>query len=172
MDSKNEKSLGQSIDEVIRAIKNLDEATRIIVLKAVIEHLEIPFSKPVINTEPIISNPNLDPTNVMQEKGNLLLDIKTLKENKKPSNSIEMACIVAFYVSNNAPLEERRDYITNKDIEKFFKQANYPLPKSPNQVPVDAKAAGYFDSTVRGQYKLNPVGYNLVAHKLPKKNTK
>jgi hypothetical protein len=40
------------------------------------------------------------------------------------------------------------------------------------QVLVDARGAGYFDSAGRGKYKLNPVGHNLVVHKLPKKKAK
>jgi hypothetical protein len=35
------------------------------------------------------------------------------------------------------------------------------------QVLIDAKASGYFESASRGEYKLNAVGYNLVAHNLP-----
>ena len=33
---------------------------------------------------------------------------------------------------------------------------------------VDTKNAGYLDNgSARGLYRLNPVGYNLVAHSLP-----
>jgi len=32
---------------------------------------------------------------------------------------------------------------------------------------VHAKNAGYLDSSGPGSYKLNPVGYNLVAHAMP-----
>jgi hypothetical protein len=33
---------------------------------------------------------------------------------------------------------------------------------------VNAKNAGYFESAGGGRYKLNTVGYNLVAHNLPR----
>jgi hypothetical protein len=38
------------------------------------------------------------------------------------------------------------------------------------QVLPDAKGSGYFDSAARGEYKLNAVGYNLIAHSLPAKS--
>ena len=79
-----------------------------------------------------------------------------------------MACIVAFYLSNHAPENEKMDSISKTEIENYFKQAKFPLPKAIQQVLVDAKSSGYFDSAERGKYKLNPVGYNLVAHKLPR----
>jgi hypothetical protein len=33
---------------------------------------------------------------------------------------------------------------------------------------VNAKNAGYLDRIASGQYRLNPVGHNLVTHKLPR----
>ena len=60
--------------------------------------------------------------------------------------------------------------INKKDLEKYFKQAGFPLPKAVGQTLVDAKSAGYMDaSSTRGRYKLNPVGHNLIAHSLPRK---
>jgi hypothetical protein len=79
-----------------------------------------------------------------------------------------MACVVAYYLQALAPSSERKTEITSTDLEKYFKQAGFPLPKKITQVLIDAKAAGYFDSTDRGTYKLNAVGYNLVVHTLPR----
>lgn len=79
-----------------------------------------------------------------------------------------MACIVAYYLENLAPTSEKRAEIVTKDIEKYFKQANYALPKAIRQLLINARAAGYFDSAGRGEYRLNPVGHNLVAHTLPR----
>jgi hypothetical protein len=78
-----------------------------------------------------------------------------------------MAALVAYYVTELAPEEERRSVITKEDIEKYFKQAPYRLPQRLAQTLPNAARAGYFDVVDRGQYKLNPVGYNLVAHGLP-----
>lgn len=100
-------------------------------------------------------------------------DIRTLKEQKAPSSAGQMAAIVAYYLSEIAPKNERRDSITTKDIQIYFKQAGYPLPKVLKVTLPNAKFAGYFDSgTNPGSYKLNPVGYNLVTHNLPRQENK
>ena len=78
-----------------------------------------------------------------------------------------MACVVAFYLQELAPEADRKEIINTSDLEKYFKQAGFKLPTKLPQVLVDAKGAGYFDVASRGEYKLNAVGYNLVAHSLP-----
>jgi hypothetical protein len=168
---ENKKSLGQSIDELIVALKDLDENSRIIAIKAVVEHLNIPIMR---DDKQLKSLQSIDLNNIdtlrqqFTPPQGATLDIQSLKEIKQPANSIEMACVVAFYLSNHAPENEKTDSITKIEIEKYFKQAKFPLPKVIQQVLVDAKSSGYFDSAERGKYKLNPVGYNLVAHKLPR----
>ena len=96
------------------------------------------------------------------------LDIKTLKNEKQPGSAIEMACIVGYYLQNVAPADEKKPAIKGEDIDQYFRQAGYPLPKAKGQLLVDAKSSGYFDSVGVGAYKLNAVGYNLVAHSLPR----
>jgi hypothetical protein len=78
-----------------------------------------------------------------------------------------MAAIVAFYLKEHARADEKQETVGKDDLEKYFKQAKFRLPKTIGQLLPDAKAAGYFDSAERGKYKLNAVGYNLVAHSLP-----
>ena len=78
-----------------------------------------------------------------------------------------MACLVGFYLQELAPEGERKETITTPDLEKYFKQAGFRLPADIGQILKDAKAAGYFDAPARGEYKLNAVGYNLVAHNMP-----
>jgi len=80
-----------------------------------------------------------------------------------------MAALVAYYLAELAPSNEQTKALTRALLTKYFKQANYPLPKHPNMTLVDAKNAGYLDSAGRGSYQLNPVGYNLIAHGLPRK---
>ncbi|HXH05990.1 MAG TPA: hypothetical protein VNI83_05295 [Vicinamibacterales bacterium] len=95
-------------------------------------------------------------------------DIRSLAEQKKPRSAVEMAVLVAYYVAEVAPTDERKNEITTEDVRKYFKQANYPLPRRPRKTLFDAKNAGYLDGgSARGSYKLNPVGYNLIAHNLP-----
>ena len=79
-----------------------------------------------------------------------------------------MACVVAYYLQELAADGERKETISTQDLEKYFKQAGFKLPKVLEQVLSDAKASGYFESAGRGEYRLNAVGYNLVAHSLPK----
>lgn len=79
-----------------------------------------------------------------------------------------MAATVAYYLTEVAPTSERKDEVDTEDMVKYFKQAGFPLPKAPRMLLTNAKNSGYFDSGTAGGYKLNPVGYNLVAHNLPR----
>jgi len=79
-----------------------------------------------------------------------------------------MAALVAYYLSEIAPENERKGEINASDLERYFKQARFKLPKAISQALPNAAAAGYFDSTGNGLYRLNPVGYNLVVHGLPR----
>jgi hypothetical protein len=94
--------------------------------------------------------------------------IRDLKEEKKPAASNHMAALVAYYLSEIAPEGERKDAINASDLEKYFKQAGFKLPKAISQALPNAAAAGYFDARGSGLYHLNPVGYNLVVHGLPR----
>lgn len=100
-----------------------------------------------------------------------LTDIRTLKEMKQPHSATEMATLVAYYLAELAPAAERKDKINSSDITKYFKQANYKLPGNAKMTLVHSKNAGYLDALGSGDYRLNPVGYNLVAHNLPGKKT-
>ena len=94
--------------------------------------------------------------------------IRQLKELKKPKTAIEMAALVAYFLSDLAPQSERKSTVTTKDMETYFKIANYRLPTALQQLLGNAKNAGYFDLVRTGEYKLNAVGYNLVVHNLPR----
>lgn len=84
-----------------------------------------------------------------------------------------MACVVAYYLKELAPQTEQKNTVIAKDLEKYFKQAKFILPKTIQQILPDAKQSGYFESaTGKGEYSLNAVGYNLVAHNLPKNKSK
>lgn len=96
-------------------------------------------------------------------------DILTLTTEKKPRYATQMAAVVAYYLSEVAPIEERKTAIEHDDIKTYFKQARFRLPKSIKDVLIHATQAGYFDYLGGNKYKLNPVGYNLVVHALPEK---
>jgi hypothetical protein len=96
------------------------------------------------------------------------LSVRDLKEEKQPESSNQMAAIVAYYLSEIAPEAERKSAINAADLEKYFKQAGFKLPQKISYTLPNAAAAGYFDATGNGLYQLNPVGYNLVVHGLPR----
>jgi hypothetical protein len=98
------------------------------------------------------------------------IDILSLKDEKQPTNNNQMVALVAFYLAHVSQ-DERRNYITDEDLRKYFIQGKFPIPGSPKQALVHAKNAGYLDPLEKGKYKLNSVGYNLVAHKMPASGT-
>lgn len=98
-------------------------------------------------------------------------DIRSLKEEKKPATTVEMAVLVGYYLEEFAPEAEKKTELNTADITKYFKQAGYPLPTAPKMVLVHGKNAGYFESIEKGLFKLNPVGYNLAAYSMGQEGT-
>ncbi len=160
------KSLGQDIDDVIGALEALNESERLIAVKAVSEHLSIPLGTGGSTTTSLVEPPATE--KIEPPATQKITDIRSLKESKNPKTATEMVCVVAYYLENYASGNEKKNEIQKKDIKTYFKQGNFPLPKVSSQVLIDAKASGYFDSSGRGKYKLNPVGHNLVVHSLPR----
>jgi hypothetical protein len=165
MKASHNKTIGQVIDEILSAFETLDVNDRWIAMRAVSDRLKL--SGPSLDNDNFVTplatsrfTSMVDPSQIM--------DIRKLKEQKDPKSAIEMVCVVAYYLEALALPEERKQDITSSELEQYFKQAGYPLPKRKDQVLVDAKGAGYFDSAGRGRYRLNPVGHNLVVHTLPR----
>jgi hypothetical protein len=164
-----------AIKVVAEALQPLDDAARCHVIAYVSEALGIATT----STSPPDLVPGhervaVEPVTTMNESTVLAgppSDIRSLKEQKQPRSANEMAALVAYYVSELLPPDERRPVVTSSDIDKYFKQANYRLPGRVAQTLPDAARAGYFDVVDRGQYRLNPVGYNLVVHGLPSAGT-
>lgn len=155
------KTLGQAIDEIILALQSLDQNSRITAINAVCEHLSIPLIEKTKIESP--SETIQHPTKTMVTP---LQDIKSFKEQKQPSSANEMAALIAFYLSEMA--QDRKAEVEVDDMVKYFKEAEFPLPKVLQVLLQNAKNAGYFDLVGGGKYKLNPIGYNLVAHNLPR----
>jgi hypothetical protein len=163
-------SLGQAIDQIINALEGLDHNARITAVSAACKHLDIPF--PSSDRSGRGRQEQDSPDQEIRDKADHTgrqVDIRALKAEKNPDSAKQMACLVAYYLQELAPKDERKQTISAQDIEKYFKQGNFKLPKKIDQVLVDAKRSGYFESAARGEYKLNAVGYNLVAHGLPAK---
>jgi len=157
----------KAIQSIIAALEPLDTEARKRVADYVSRRLNLSFTpnSDITSTrttvEPILTPQSGPPTQI--------IDIRSLREQKKPSSANEMAALVAFYLAEFAPLDERKSTIEKADIEKYFKQAGFPLPKVIRQTLINATKSGYFDTTGGGRYRLNPVGYNLVVHGLPSK---
>jgi hypothetical protein len=161
------KTLGQAIDAIIDALGSLDETSQATAIRAACDHLKIrpPDNLAVGKTSPG-GIPSLSGTAVAPT------DIRALKQLKQPSSANEMAALIAFYLSEVVPEAERKTAVEQEDMTKYFKQAGFPLPKAPQVLLTNAKNAGYFDAVGSGKYRLNAVGYNLVAHNLPRTQEK
>jgi hypothetical protein len=159
------KTLGQVIDELIGTLGELEESARVTAIKAVCEHLKIGPPE-ILEPKPGISAGGTTRSDVVQRSQ--ITDVKTLRENKKPTSANEMAAVVAYYLLELAPPSEKKSDVGVDDMVKYFNQGRYPLPRQPRVLLQNAKNAGYFESIGKGKYRLNPVGYNLVAYNLPK----
>jgi hypothetical protein len=159
----------EAISTLLSALESLDVTARQNVVDYVFKRLKI--SAPTVDhSDPAHTNRAAavaKPAGETPHAAAHLADIRSFKEQKAPKSASEMAAVVAYYCAHLSPTSERRDYITAKDITKFFFQASFPLPSSSAMALVHAKNAGYLDAQQRGRYRLNPVGHNLVVHRLP-----
>lgn len=157
----------KAIQSIISVLEPLDADARKRVVDYVSRRLNLSFASVAENLpsrSTLEAGVNLSGGSMPQ-----VLDIRSLREQKQPSSANEMAALVAFYLAEFAPPEERKSSIEKSDVEKYFKQAGFPLPKVISQTLINAAKSGYFDTTGGGRYRLNPVGYNLVVHGLPSK---
>lgn len=158
----------EAIGTVLQALEPLGPEARRTVLEYVIKRLSIrvevdeAFKPPV----PLVPGP-LAP-GAPAGSASTAVHIKTLKEGKKPKSAQEMAALVAYYLSELAPPAERKKTVNAKDVDTYFKIAEFRLPEQPRFTLPNAKKAGYLDAAGPGEYRLNPVGYNLVVHSLPR----
>ena len=97
------------------------------------------------------------------------IDIRSFFEEKQPSSDLEAAAVAAYYYKYLGPMEELHDTIDATSVLEAFRLARRPLPAKAAYTLVNARNAGYLDSTGEsGFYRLNPVGFNLVEHTLGK----
>jgi hypothetical protein len=166
MDDKIEKEIN-AIKDILTALEGLDEETKNNVLEYVLKKLNKSFAD-FLSVRPTRSSNDM-PTQGTSERitETEALHIREFKEKKEPKSAMEMAALVAYYLEHLAPESDRKNKVSSSDMETWFKIADYPLPNIQFLLP-NSKNAGYFDSVGTGQYKLNPVGYNLVKHNLPR----
>ncbi len=169
--SEKKLTIGQSIDKIIEALESIDEGMRQTAINAACTHLGLTNITQTVQTKvtPDNSNSQTTTTHIHTHNQGKIVDIRSFKEQKDPKSAIQMACVVAYYLQELAPGTEKKNTVTAADLSTYFKQANFKLPKAISQVLPDARVAGYFESAPgKGEYSLNAVGYNLVAHNLPK----
>lgn len=159
-----------AMNEIIASLSKLDDGQRQRVIKYVLERFGSPSFEqtgfPAVSPAPQLNQF----TGIENNPSTRVVDIRTFKEEKSPRSAIQMVVLVAFYLQEIAPSNERKMTVDSGDIEKYFKQASYKLPSGKNgavDTLTNAKKAGYLEIADRGTYKLNPVGYNLIAHSLP-----
>lgn len=157
----------RAMNAIVAALKPLRDDERKRVLEYVLVRFgAVPLQTPLATVAPPSSMPSTAPSSVSSVAGTIH-DIRTLKETKNPKSANEMAALVAYYVSELAAGSERKAEIDKKDIERYFKSSGFRLTSKAGQTLVNAKHAGYLDpGSDVGHYKLNPVGYNLVVHRL------
>jgi hypothetical protein len=155
-----------AIQTVLSALQHLEKDARQRVLDYVFVRLGIRAER----AAPVLTAPVTTPSSSSQQPTTSVTDIRTLTQQKKPRNSVEMAILVGYYLAEVAPPHERKTEITSDDITRYFKQAGFKLPKRGAKTLFDARKSGYMDGgSSTGAYKLNPVGFNLVTHVLPPK---
>jgi hypothetical protein len=160
-----------AITTLISVLKPLEPQARIHILDFVFKRLGISFPA-AERAAPAASSP-LQPAPaalppVLGAPAGPTVDIRGFADEKNPKTVNEKVAVVAYYLAQLAPPAERKDQIGADDIQPYFIQAGFALPTSPGSMTLtNAKNAGYLNALERGQYRLNAVGHNLVAHKLP-----
>ena len=155
-----------AIGTVVAALRPLKEDER----RSVLEYVLRRFGAVPIQSQTTIQSVATSSSGIpsaSHPEGGVIHDVRTLRQEKAPRSANEMAALVAYYVSELAPPSERKPEINKTDIERYFKSAGFKLTANAGQTLVNAKNAGYLDGgSDTGYYKLNPVGYNLVVHRL------
>jgi hypothetical protein len=161
----------EAITTVMGALKPLDAKTRLNVLDYVTKQLGIEIERSAASpVSPLQPLPPAPVSGMAPQTPDT--DIRTFAAAKQPQTLNEKVAVVAYFLAHLSPAAERRDYITPDDIKPYFIQANFEFPTGPMSMALtNAKNAGYLNALERGQYKLNSVGHNLVAHKLPGRDT-
>lgn len=165
-----EKDIDKEV-EAIRTVSSALEPLDDLVRQRVIDYVLKRFGLLATQLAPPIQAPSIPKSAqdfLAETSLSTITHIRQLKDLKKPKTAIEMAALVAYFLSDLAPQNERKSTVTTKDMETYFKIANYRLPTALQQLLGNARNAGYFDLVRTGEYKLNAVGYNLVVHNLPR----
>jgi hypothetical protein len=153
----------EAISAIIGLLEPLTEIERSRVLEYVLKRLSMSAVRP----EPINAEVTTIQTGRVTGEA-FVQDIRTLTAEKQPRTANEMVALIAYYLSELAPDDELSKTVNVDVIKRYFKMAKFPMPRVPRMALTNAAAAGFIDNVSRGEYSLNPVGYNLVVHSLPR----
>ena len=154
----------KAIRTIIELMKPLDDTGRSRVLEYVLKRLDMSALQSEVS--PIAETEAAAGSSVYA--GGPVKDIRSLTVEKQPRSANEMVALIAYYLSELAPSSEASATVNVAMIRKYFKMAAFPMPRVPKAALTNAAAAGYLENVSRGEYRLNPVGYNLVVHGLPR----
>lgn len=152
-----------AISSIIDLLKPLDATERSRVLEYVLKRLDMGAVQAVSTDVPEIGS-----TSGRAIAGPFITDVRSLAAEKQPRSANEMVALIAYYLSELAPENERSDTVNVNTIKRYFKMAAFPMPRVPKNALTNAAQAGYLENVSRGEYRLNPVGYNLIVHGLPR----
>lgn len=174
MSAQEKITIGQAIDQIVHALTSVEKSAQQTVLQIVCAHLGIAVggiaAPATVDKGAARPVEKVQPVEVQQSstgQPDHVIDIRTFRREKNPTSARQMACVVAYYLKELAPMEDRKQSVSNADMEKYFTQAGFELPTALEQLLKDAKKSGYFESVGRGEFKLTRVGQNLVTHSLP-----
>jgi hypothetical protein len=156
----------KAIRTIIELLKPLDETGRSRVLEYVLKRLEMNAFQ---SEAAIVSDRGSSLATPLAASA--ITDIRTLTAEKQPRSANDMVALIAYYLSELARESEASATVNVETIRKYFKMAGFPMPRVPKNALTNATAAGYLENVSRGEYRLNPVGYNLVVHGLPRSNS-
>jgi hypothetical protein len=159
----------KAISSIIALLTPLDDTGRSRVLEYVLKRLEMGTvqSEPLIGSERSVAGTSYATPNAVLA----MKDIRSLTAEKQPRSANDMVALIAYYLSELVPDDQKSDTINVDTVRRYFKMAGFPMPRVPKNALTNATAAGYLENVSRGEYRLNPVGYNLVVHGLPRSNS-
>jgi hypothetical protein len=98
-------------------------------------------------------------------------DIRNFIRAKRPGSDPQFVAAVAYYYQFEAPEAERKNTIDGEDVIDACRKLGRNRPARVAQTMVNACTSGVIDRAgQRGRYKLNAMGENLVAMRLPEQN--
>jgi hypothetical protein len=105
----------QAIQSVIKALEPLDDAARNRVLDYTLKRLGMHELSTLSSLSGHASEASRQ-TELEAHKPAQVMDIRSLRETKQPSSAMDMAAVVAYYLAEAAPVEERKESITTADL--------------------------------------------------------